>query len=191
MAARSSALTSSIVAMFVIAGCATSGALRNGRRAENRQDYDRAVVEYSTALKLDPDNVDARSGLQRARIRAAQDHYARGRRLAMAGKLSDAVTEYQLAAEMNPDASEIQSALQSTQNQLRAQVPVERGGKTELQSLIDRTRDMAPLGLELPPNTSLPDSLVFRSASSQDVITALSRLANVSVAFDPAFRPST
>jgi hypothetical protein len=69
-------------------------------------------------------------------------------------------------------------------------VPVERGGKTELQSLIDRTRDMAPLGLELPPTTSLPDSLVFRSASSQDVITALARLVNVSVAFDPAFRPS-
>ena len=95
----------------MLAGCATGAALRNARRAENRQDYDRAVVEYSTALKRDPDNVNARTGLQRARIRSAQDHYTRGRRLAMAGKLSEAVTEYQLAAEMNPDAGEIQSEL--------------------------------------------------------------------------------
>jgi general secretion pathway protein D len=191
MPARNSALASAIAALLMLSACASSGAVRNGLRAEGRQDYDRAVIEYSAALKKDPDSVDARLGLQRARVRSSLDHYAKGRRLALAGKLSEAVTEYQIAAEMNPDSAEVQFELQSAQNQLRAQVPVERGGKTELQSLIDRTRDMAPLGLELPPAASLPDSLVFRSASSQDVITALARLAGVSVAFDPAFRPST
>jgi general secretion pathway protein D len=184
-------LIAAVTLAMALAGCATSGALGTARSAELQQDYDRAVVEYSRALKLDPGSVDARTGLQRATARAAEAHYARARQLAAAGKLADAVTEYQLAAQMNPAATAIQTELQSVQNQLRAQIPVNRGGKTELESLIDRTRDMAPRGLELPPATSLPDSLVFRNASSQDVITALARLANVNAVFDPAFRPST
>jgi general secretion pathway protein D len=177
--------------VLTLAGCATTGALRTARRAETQHDYDRAVVEYSRALKLDPDNVDARTGLQRAKVRAAGDHYARGRRLAAAGQLTNAVSEYQLAAELNPDAAEIQTELQSAQNQLRTQVAVNREGKTELESLIDRMRDLAPRGRELPSTAPLPDSLVFRNASSQDVITALAQMAGVSVSFDPAFRPST
>jgi len=191
MQARNRSLAAIAVLAVTLAGCATTGALRTARSAEQQQDYDRAVVEYSRALKLDPDNVNARSGLQRAKIRSAQDHYARGRGLAAAGKLNDALAEYQLAAEMNPSASEIQAALQLTQNQLRAQVQVNREGKTELESLIDRMRDMAPRGLELPSSARLPESLVFRNANSQEVITALARMANVNVVFDPAFRPTT
>src|SRR5262249_28077474 len=106
------------------------------------------------------------------------------------GQPQQAIAEFQVAAEMNPASGEIQAELAAAQNQLHAQVPVNRNGKTDLESLIDRTRGMAPLGLELPPATTLPDSLIFRNASSQDVITALARLANVNIAFDPAFRPS-
>jgi len=165
--------------------------LRTARHAELSQDYDRAVVEYSRALKLAPDNTDARTGLERAKVRATLAHYERGRRLEGAGKLQEAVAEYQVAAELNPAGTEIQSALQAAQNRLRTQVAVDRNGRTDLQSLIDRTRDLAPRGLELPSSAPLPDSVVFRSASSQDVITALARMANVNVIFDPAFRPVT
>lgn len=181
-----------VVALAVsLAGCATGGALGNARRSELQQDYDRAVVEYSRLLQLHPDNADARTGLERAKGRAALAHYERGRRLAAIGKLGEALTEYQLAAEMNPDAAEIQAALQATQNQLRARATVDRNGKTELESLIDRTRELAPRGLEFPQGAPLPDSFVFRNANSQDVITALARMANVNVIFDPAFRPAT
>src|SRR5438874_5414837 len=122
-----------------VAGCASSsGGVRVARQAELRQDYDRAVVEYSRALNADPDNADARTGLERAKTRAAVIHYDRGRQLASAGKLSDAVSEYQVAAEMNPAAAEIRDALRSAQDQLRTQVPVNRDGKTELESLIER-----------------------------------------------------
>ena len=61
-------------------------------------------------------------------------------------------------------------------------------GKTALESLIDRTRDMQPAGFDLPRDAKLPASLVFRDASSRDVITTLARVANLNVVFDPAFR---
>ena len=172
----------------IVAGCAT--AVGVARKAEFRQDYDRAVVEYSRALKDNPNNVDARSGLQRAKARAALAHFAQGRRLAAAGKLTEALSEYQIASEMNPDAAEIQLALRTTQTQLRTQVQVDRNGKTELESLVERTRSIAPPGRTLPTGDTLPD-FVFRNASNQDIIVALARIANVNVVFDPAFRPTS
>jgi general secretion pathway protein D len=176
-----------LLAAALMTGCAATGAVRVARQAEQQQDYDRAVMEYSRAIKLSPGNADARTGLARAKIRAALAHFERGRRLAAALKLSEAVTEYQLAAEMNPDAAEIQEALQSTQNQLRAQVQVNRNGKTQLETLLERTREMIPVGRDVLPATPLPD-FVFRNASNQDIIVALARTANVNVVFDPAFR---
>src|SRR5947199_4392135 len=71
---------------LVMSGCAASGALHRGRDAEIRQDYDRAVAEYTKALRLKPNDTGARTALERARLRSAEDHFQRGRRLAAVGK---------------------------------------------------------------------------------------------------------
>jgi tetratricopeptide (TPR) repeat protein len=63
-------------------GCASSQAFRAGQKAERRQDYDQAMLEYSRALKLNPDNEGYRQTLQRVRARAAQAHAFAARRLA-------------------------------------------------------------------------------------------------------------
>jgi predicted TPR repeat methyltransferase len=52
---------------LLLAGCATTVAVRAGQRAELAQDYDRAVIEYTRALQANPDNRDARQGLDRSR----------------------------------------------------------------------------------------------------------------------------
>jgi general secretion pathway protein D len=172
-----------------LAGCATATAIRDARRAEERQDYDMAVVQYNRALQLDPDNVNARTGLQRARLRASQDHFTRARRFAAMGRLEEAVAEYQLASELNLDNREIQEELTATQNQLRAKVPVRRDGKTELEALVERMRDQPLPGISIAADP-LPDTLNFKSASSDIVIRSLAMMANVNVIFDPAFRPA-
>lgn len=173
---------------LALSGCATSRALTNARSAETRQDYDSAVAEYTRLLRLDPDNKDARFGLERARIRAAQDHFARGRRLAATGKLEEALIEYQIASEMSPANGDIQAALRDTRSQLRTQIQVREDGKTRLEALIDQSL-VAPLpGAELPTGVSLPDSLVFRDASARDVFASIGKFAGLSIVFDPAYR---
>jgi len=175
------------VSLFV-AGCATSAALRRGRDAEHRQDYDLAVVEFTKALRLRPNDNEARYGLERAKLRASQDHFTRARRLAASGKLDEALVEYQLAAELNPTNSDVDQELRSTRNKLRAKIAVAREGKTELQTLIERTRDLPPAGTDLPAGVKMPASLTFRDAPSRDVFVAIARMANISLIFDPAFR---
>jgi general secretion pathway protein D len=180
-------IAASLLAVF-LCGCATTAAFRRGRDAEQRQDYDRAVAEYSQVLRLSPDNADARMGLERARLRASQDHFVKGRRLAALGRYDEALVEYGLAAELNPTSADVDQELRSTRNRLRAKIAVPADGKTELQALIDRSRSMAPPGLDLPPDVKMPASLTFREASSRDVFTAIARFANIGIVFDSTFR---
>lgn len=185
---RTPAWLAALAILTTLSGCATATILRDARTAEERMDYDRAVVEYTRALQLKPDSLTARTGLLRAKLRASQDHFTRARRLAAAGRHDDAVFEYQLAAEMNPDNSAIAEELAATQSLLRAKVVVNRNGKTELENLVERMRDQPLPGLEVPAEP-LPESLTFNGPNST-IIRALAQLAKVNVLFDPAFQPS-
>ena len=169
-------------------GCAASGALRRGVDAEHRQDYDLAVVEYAKALRLRPDDGNTRVALERAKLRASEDHFSRGRRLAATGKFDQALVEYQVAAELNPANGDLDKELLATRNKLRTKIAIAREGKTELQTLVERARDLPPPGMDLPAGVKMPASLTFRDASSRDVFTAISRLASISLIFDSAFR---
>ena len=94
-----------------------------------------------------------------------------------------------MAAELNPgERRHRRRCCASVRTQLRTKIAVAREGKTELETLIERTRDLPPPGLDLPADVRLPASLTFRDASSRDVYTALARFANINVVFDPQFR---
>ena len=169
-------------------GCAATAGMRRAQNAEHLQDNDLAVVEYTKVLRMRPHDRDARLGLERAKLRAAGDHFQRGRQLAATGKYDQALIEFELAAEMNPTSGDIDSELRATRSQLKAKITVPRGGKTDLQALIERTRDLPPPGLDLPTDVAMPASLLFREASSRDVFLAIARFANVSLGFDATFR---
>jgi general secretion pathway protein D len=186
---RASLARSLVVFLTLVAsGCAASSALHNGTEAEQRQDYDRAVVEYTNAVRLRPNDAGARTSLERAKLRAAQEHFLRGRRLAATGRYEQALVEYDLAAELNPSSGEINEELRATRNQLRAKIAVSREGKTELQTLIDRARDLPPPGMDLPQGVNMPSTLVFREAGSRDVFLSIAKFGGVSLGFDTAFR---
>jgi general secretion pathway protein D len=189
MAQSISRFAPAVAVSLLLAGCATGGGfVRSGERAEQAQDYDIAVVEYEKALKANPDNRDARIALDRAKLRAAQDHLTRGRRLESTGRLDEALVELQLASELNPSSGDIDDLLRSVRNQLRTRIATAREGKTQLESLIDRSRALPPAGSELPADVRLPETLMFRDASSRDIYTAMARFANVNLVFDPQFR---
>src|SRR5499426_823931 len=171
-----------------VSSCATTGTYRSGQRAEQAEAYDRAVAEYTLALKKHPDNRTTQLALQRAKLRASQEHLTRARRLEATGKLDDALVEYELAAELNPGDGDIDDALRNLRTQLRNRVNVSREGKTQLEALIDQSQKLGPAGLELPSDVRLPASLVFRDASVRDVYTVIARFANLNIVFDPTFR---
>jgi general secretion pathway protein D len=167
--------------------CASGNSMKLAEQAERRSDFDRAVVEYTNVLRTDPDNHAARTSLQRVRVRASEEHYLRGRRLSASERYQEAAVELQLATELNPTNTSADAELREVRRRLRTKVAVERGDKTELEALIERSRTLAPIGLELPDGVKLPDSMTF-STSSRLIFQAIAKWANLNVVFDPAFR---
>ena len=186
--ARRSLARAGLAVLLIGAGaCASPGPMRLAVQAEQRSDYDRAVVEYTNALRDDPDNRTARMSLDRVRMRASEDHFFRGRRLAAAGHDEEAAAELQLANELNPTNSAAEAELRLVRQRLRAKIAVARGGKTDLQTLVERARTMPPPGLDLPEGAKLPDTMTF-STGSRMIFTAIAKFADLNVVFDPAFR---
>jgi general secretion pathway protein D len=187
---RASLRAGIVLAAVTLAACgATASGLKHGRNAELAQNYDRAVVEYTNVVRANPANREARTGLARVKLRAAQDHTARARRFASQERYEEAVVEYQLASELNPTDAAVEAALREARQRLRTKVVVAREGRTELESLIERTRNMSAPGLELPPDVKLPPALTFgNGATARAVFLTVGRFANLSVIFDPGFR---
>ena len=185
---RLAGVLAGVVALALLAGGCVSTSLKAGQTAEQSQDYDRAVVEYPKVVKEHPDNRDARMSLDRAKLRAALDHYNRGLRLRNGGRLDEALVELQIASELNPASGDIDAALSDVRSQLRTKVAVTKEGKTQLETLIERSRDLPPVGLDLPTDAQMPAVLTFSNASSRDVFTAIARFARVNVTFDQTFR---
>jgi general secretion pathway protein D len=187
--ARSSRVALIALAVSVAVSCATgAGSFKVARNAEMSQNYDLAVAEYTKLLRANPDSREAKQGLERAKLRASQDHFTTGRRLSAMGKLEEALVEYRLAAELNPANPDIEHELDETRTQLRAKIAVREDGKTRLESLIEQSLAAPMPGADLPPDAKLPDSVVFRDASARDVYSAIGRFTNMSMMFDPTFR---
>ena len=178
-------LAAACLSLVVAAGCATTARDR-ARTAELAENFDEAVIEYTRALEERPNDRTLQRGLERARLRAAQIHQAEGLRLAGIGNYEDALLEYQIAAELDPANSDIQNALRETAELVRTRRAALRAGQTATEALIERTRFLPPEGLELPDEV-LPDSLVFRDASTRDILTALGLFSDTNVVFDPDF----
>jgi tetratricopeptide (TPR) repeat protein len=90
------------VLVLGLLGCATSAAFRAGENAERRQDYDRAVLEYSKALTQRPDDLNIRTSLERAKRRASLEHTMQGRRMLARGLYKEALDELKLALDLEP-----------------------------------------------------------------------------------------
>ena len=184
-ARAAAALTAAGFCLAFAAGCATSAGDR-ARTAERAENFDEAVIEYMRALDERPNDRALQLALERAKRRAAQYHQAEGLRLAGIGNHEDALVEYGIAAELDPDSAALRDALRETAALVRTRRDALRAGQTEIEALIERTRFLPADGLELPDRV-LPDSLVFRDASTRDVFAALGLFSDVDVVFDPDF----
>ena len=184
---RPSLLAALALAIALSAACAATTSLRAGQRAEQLQDYDLAVAEYTKVLRTQPDNREARGALDRARLRAADAHFSRGRRFASQQRYEDALAEFQIANELNPASADVEDALRRARSGLRAKLALPTG-QTPIEALVRRSRLQPPPGLDLPEHVTMPASLVTGpNTSSRELYQILAKFADVNIIFDPEF----
>jgi len=169
-----------LVIAVPLAGCAMSAAFRAGEKADRSHDYDRAVLEYSKALKEHPDNVQYRRALEAARIRASGEHTTAARRLAGRGLYKEAMDEYQLAFDLNPVSTTLPSEIREVEAQRDAGIH-----SRDLAEVKERARERSLPGLALGPAAREPLGLVFRGANLREAYQALGKAVGVNFVFDP------
>jgi general secretion pathway protein D len=171
---------------LALAGCASSSAFRAGEKAERREDYDRAVLEYAKAVQAAPDNATYKRSLERARLRASQEHTLAARRMAGRGLYKEALDELRLALDLNPRSETLAAEMRDVEARRHAAAT----GET-IQQVRDRVREGGLPGLVLGPGADEPLGLSFRNASLREAYQALGRVAGVNFIFDPQFQDQT
>ncbi len=168
-----------VAAALSLAACASSSAFRAGERAERRQDWDQAILQYAKAVHLDPDNLHYRKGLERARLRASEDHTTAARRLAARGLFKEALEEYRLALDLNPQSPTLGVEAQELEARQKAGVK-----EPTIDEIKDRVRERALPGLALGPEARQPLGLAFRGSSLKEAYLALGKAVGVNFVFD-------
>ena len=171
---------------LALSGCAASSAFRAGQKAERREEFDRAVLEYSKAVQESPDNLHYKKSLERARLRASQEHAFAARRLAGRALYKEALDELRLALDLNPESQELIAQAEDLERKRHAAAT----GET-VQQVKDRVREGAFPGLVLGPGADEPLGLSFRNASLREAYQAVGRIAGVNFIFDPQFQDQT
>jgi general secretion pathway protein D len=176
------------LAALLLSGCTASRGLSQARQADELRDYDVSVAQYAKVLREHPSNRDAQLGLERAKLRASEAHLVRGRRLFAIGRYDDAVLELQIASDLNPTSSDAERDLRTARTAVRAKLAAPADGKTPLETLLARTRDLPAAGYELPDVKLANQIATGTQATSRQVYLLIARMANLSVIFDSAFR---
>jgi general secretion pathway protein D len=176
--------TLGVLALAVaMAGCVTTTAFRAGERAERIQDWDQAVLEYSKAVQENPDNVHYRKSLERARLRASDQHARNARRFLARRLYKEALEEFRLALDMNPEALALAEEAREAEERLRTGMP-----GPSLSDLKEQARERPLGGLALGPGAEEPLGLAFRQASLREAYLALGKTGGVNFVFDPGFQ---
>lgn len=176
-----------VLLVFFLAGCAATKAYKRGVQAEREGDWDQAVLYYSEALKLSPDNLAYRLSLETARRQASKVHLNRAKQMMQEENVEQAMVEFRLALELDP-ANHLAII---EMDKARAQVEEEAERlreKTEIEKLKEKVETEKAPPVYLSPKSPDKISLSFPSNNMTEVYTALSKLSGINILLDPTIR---
>jgi len=174
--------------IFTLSGCA-SGSLDRAKNADELHDYDISVAEYMKAVREHPASQAARLGLETARLRAADAHFARGERLSSQGRWDDAIVELQIATDLNPTNGDAARALRDARTAQRERLTKEaEGNPTALEQLLAKQSTLTTPGYALAEIPFGEELQTGQNATAREVYLAIARSAKLSVTFDATFQ---
>ena len=177
-------------------------AWKDGRAAEDRRDYDKALELYEKALSEDPADSAYLLSVRRARFQAGQAHVDRGKKLRAEGKLEEALEEYQKGFILDPSSSIAEQEIRRTKQMIerekkrtaepgQAEAKPEERGLTPAQQARKEAEEHIASALpppELKPITSQISTLTMRNQPVKVLFETVGKLAGINVVFDPDYQ---
>lgn len=168
-------------------GCTASRVFRDATQEEARQHWDLAVLAYDRALQLDPQNSKYRISLVRAKARAAQVHYDRGRLHRSAGQLDMAALELEQSVALDPTNDSAVQELRRTREDAENRRLESQGG-TALEKSKLRTKGARATPPMLNPSSTDPIQVSFNDQNVKKIYGALAAAAGINVIYDPQLK---
>ena len=170
------------------AGCVGSQAYRDAREEETLGHWDVAVLKYGRALDLNPTNTAYKISLARAKSKASQVHFEKGKLYRNSGHADLAVVELEQAIVLDPTNKYAETELRKAREEA-VRLAAERGGETKLEGMKRRTRGLRARAPILEPTSDKPISLNFPTPKPiKQIYLALAAGAGINVIFDPQLK---
>jgi general secretion pathway protein D len=168
--------------------CSAYRAFSEGRDEETLENWDAAVLKFERAYQLNPSNPQYKLSLLRAKLKASQAHFEKGKLYRSSGNPDLAVVELQLAVGLDPTNDYAEVELRKAREEM-AKVEAERRGDTHLEALKKRTRGARARPPMLEPSSDKPISLNFPQPKPvKQIYQSLAAAAGINVIFDPQLK---
>jgi general secretion pathway protein D len=161
--------------------------------AAQKQDWDKALELYMSALDKNPNNLAYTVGMRRARFQAGQMHVNRGQKLRPEGKIEEAMGEFQKAIIADPSSSIAIQEMRRTQALMdekktgvkpeeAALTPFEREKRASDRKMasIEAPPELKPMIATIPPTkmNNQPPKVLFET---------FGKMAGINVVFDSQY----
>ena len=177
-----------VLLLLTFLGCTGARAFREAREEETLQHWDLAVLKYSRALDLDPENSRYKVALQRARIKASQFHFDKGKIYRSSGRPELAAVELEQAVLLDPTNQYAEVELRRAREDA-TRLAAERAGETQLETFKRRARGSRARPPMLEPSSDRPISLNFPQPKPiKQIYQSLASAAGINVIFDPLLK---
>ena len=177
-----------LVLTAATAACVGSQAFREANEEERLGHWDIAVLKYARASDLDPGNTAFKLALARAKIKASQVHFEKGKLYRGSGNPDLAVVELEQAVVLDPTNKYAETELRKAREEA-ARLAAERSGETKLEVMKRRVRGQKPRAPILEASSDKPISLNFPQPKPiKQIYLALAAGVGINVIFDPQLK---
>ena len=177
-----------LLAAVAVTACAGSTSFRDAKDEEALKHWDLAVLKYSRAAELDPKRTQYRIALARAKMKASQFHFEKGKLYRSSGRPELAVVELEQAVVLDPTNQYAESELRKARDEA-ARVIAERTGDSRLEALKRKNRGARARAPMLEPTSDRPINLNFPQPKPiKQIYQSLAAAAGINVIFDPQLK---
>src|SRR5215470_14074184 len=177
-----------LLTLVFAVGCAGSRAYQEARDEEQLGHWDIAVMKYSRAVELDPANSQYRISYAKAKIKASQFHFEKGKTYRASGQPELAVVELEQAVVLDQTNKYAETELRKARDEA-AKAAAERTGESRMEAAKRRTRGIRARAPMLEPTSDRPINLNFPTPKPiKQIYQSLASAAGINVIFDPQLK---
>ena len=172
----------------LMTGCAGSTSYQKAKDDEAVGHWDMAVMNYAKALELNPENAGYKAALARAKLKASQVHFERGKMYRASGRPDLAIVELSQTVLLDPTNDYAKTELRKSDAEYAKQQE-ERFSETKIEGLKKKTKGVRASLPMLEPSSDRPINLNFPQPKPiKQIYRALADAAGINVVFDPQLK---